>query len=180
MPFEFEPLAITDVIAVRPKIFSDERGAFAEIYKKSAFAAAGIAEEFVQVNRSVSWQHVLRGLHYQLTPAAQGKLIRVVVGEVFDVAVDIRRTSLRYGQWVGKMLTAREGTMLYIPPGFAHGFCVTSEQAEVVYYCTAEYAPARERGIIWNDPDIGIVWPIADPFLAPRDAAFGQLAAAEY
>ncbi len=170
MPFTFTRLAIPDVILVEPRVFGDARGFFLETYKHSAFAEAGIPPHFVQTNHSHSTRGVLRGLHYQKLPAAQGKLVMAVRGEIFDVAVDIRRGSPTYGQWVGERLSAANHRLLYIPPGFAHGFCVLSEEADVIYQVTAEYAPEHDRGIRWNDPEIGIAWPIAAPILSPKDA----------
>ena len=156
MPFNFTRLAIPDVILIEPRTFPDERGFFMESYKYSEFSAFGIKERFVQDNHSRSVKGVLRGLHYQKHPKAQGKLVRVVVGEIFDVAVDIRHGSPTYGQWVGEKLSAENKRMLYIPPGFAHGFCVLSEGAEVLYKTTEEYSPEHDAGIIWNDPKLSI------------------------
>ena len=146
-----------------------------ESYKYSEFFAFGIKERFVQDNHSRSKKGVLRGLHYQRHPKAQGKLVRVVVGEIFDVAVDLRLNSPTYGKWVGERLSAENKRMLYIPPGFAHGFCVLSEEAEVLYKTTEEYSPDHDAGIIWNDPEIGIDWPIERPILSPKDAALPML-----
>ena len=175
MPFTFKRLEIPEIILVEPKVFHDERGFFMETYKYSDFAAFGVAEHFVQDNHSRSTKGVLRGLHYQNPPKAQGKLVRVVVGEIFDVGVDIRKGSPTYGKWVGEILSAENKRMLYIPPGFAHGFCVLSDVAEVLYKTTAEYAPECEAGIIWNDPEIGIRWPIEHPILSAKDAALPPL-----
>ena len=175
MPFKFQRLEIPDVILVEPEVFDDERGFFMETYKYSEFCAFGIKEHFLQDNHSRSVKRVLRGLHYQNPPKAQGKLVRVVVGEIFDVGVDIRRGSPTYGKWVGEILSAENKRMLYIPPGFAHGFCVLSDVAEVLYKTTAEYAPECEAGIIWNDPEIGIRWPIEHPILSAKDAALPPL-----
>ena len=175
MPFQFKRIEIPEVILIEPKVFQDERGFFMETYKYSDFAAFGIAERFVQDNHSRSVKGVLRGLHYQNPPHAQGKLIRVVVGEIFDVAVDIRKGSPTYGKWVGVKLSAENRRMLYIPPGFAHGFCVLSDVAEVVYKVTAEYAPECEAGIIWNDPGIGIEWPFKHPIISSKDAQWPTL-----
>ncbi|MGC9019580.1 MAG: dTDP-4-dehydrorhamnose 3,5-epimerase, partial [Candidatus Bipolaricaulaceae bacterium] len=158
-----------------PAVFSDERGFFMETYKYSEFAAFGIRERFVQDNHSRSAKGVLRGLHYQNPPKAQGKLVRVIVGEIFDVAVDIRKGSPTYGKWVGVRLSAENKRILYIPPGFAHGFCVLSDMAEVVYKVTEEYSPVHEAGIIWNDPEIGIEWPVERPIISPKDAKWPPL-----
>lgn len=177
MTFKFTRLEIPDVILIEPKVFSDERGFFMEAYKHSDFVAFGIPVTFVQDNHSRSTRGVLRGLHYQNPPKAQGKLVRVVSGEIFDVAVDIRlaRGSPTYGKWVGIRLSAKNKQMLYIPPGFAHGLCVLSEVAEVIYKVTEEFSPRHEAGIIWNDPEIGIHWPIEHPILSPKDAALPML-----
>lgn len=175
MPFEFERLEITEVVLIEPQVFHDERGFFMEAYKYSDFAAFGMSEHFVQTNYSRSVKGVLRGLHYQNPPKAQGKLVRVIVGEIFDVAVDIRKGSPTYGKWLGIRLSAENKRMLYIPPGFAHGFCVLSEAAEVLYMTTEEYSPECEAGIIWNDPDIGIEWPIKTPILSLKDARWPKL-----
>ncbi len=175
MPFKFTRLAIPEVILIEPQVFPDERGFFMETYKYSEFAAFGIREEFVQDNHSRSVKGVLRGLHYQRAPKAQGKLVRVVVGEIFDVGVDIRKGSPTYGKWVGERLSAENKRMLYIPPGFAHGFCVLSKVAEVLYKTTEEYAPEYDAGIRWNDPEIGIRWPIEHPILSQKDAALPRL-----
>lgn len=169
MPFEFRRLAIPDVILVIPKVFGDARGFFLEFYKHSEFAQAGIREHFVQDNHSKSAKGVLRGLHYQKNPDAQGKLVRCLSGKIYDVAVDIRKGSPSFGKWVDAELTGGNNHMFYVPPGFAHGFMVLSESAEVLYKCTAEYAPASDRGIIWDDPDIGIRWPLPDPVLSEKD-----------
>lgn len=163
---------IPDVILIEPKVFEDARGYFFESYQKKRFAEAGIPWEFVQDNQSRSQQGALRGLHYQIQQP-QGKLVRVIAGEIFDVAVDIRRNSPTFGQWVGDYLSAENKRMIWVPPGFAHGFYVTSPQAEVIYKATDYYAPQWERTIAWNDPTIGIAWPLGDmsPILSPKDAA---------
>jgi dTDP-4-dehydrorhamnose 3,5-epimerase len=154
------PLAIPEVMLVEPKVFGDARGFFLESFRQDLFdAATGTRHEFVQDNHSRSTRGVLRGLHYQLPPHAQGKLVRVITGAVFDVAVDVRRSSPTFGQWVGAELTAENHRQLWIPPGFAHGFLVLSETADFVYKTTAYYAPQSDRGILWNDADIGITWP---------------------
>jgi dTDP-4-dehydrorhamnose 3,5-epimerase len=175
MPFQFQRLQIPDVILVEARHFPDDRGFFLETYKRSEFAANGIPERFVQDNFSRSAHGVLRGMHYQIHPAAQGKLVRVARGEVFDVAVDIRKGSPTFGQWVGVHLSEERFQMAYVPVGFAHGFCVLSEYADLYYKVTAEYAGAQERGIMWNDPDVGIEWPIAEPVLSTRDAQLPPL-----
>lgn len=181
MPFEFRPQSIPDVVLIEPRAFGDSRGDVMETYRRSQFAAAGIPETFVQSNHARSIQGTLRGLHFQRDPHAQGKLVRAVAGEIFDVAVDVRPESPTFGQWVGHVLSADNRLMLYVPAGCAHGFVVRSERAEVVYQLTAEYAPALEAGIIWNDPALGIPWGVDAPVLSPRDQAWptlGEFAAA--
>ena len=169
MPFQFKNLEIPGIIVVDPLVLRDERGFFMETYKHSDFHAAGIKEHFVQDNHSRSSKHVLRGLHYQKGPAGQGKLVRCNRGKIFDVAVDIRKGSPTFKRWAGAELSEENSMMLYIPPGFAHGFVVLSDGAEIIYKCTVEYSPANERGIIWNDPDINITWPVKEPILSGRD-----------
>lgn len=170
MPFKFERLRIPDVLLIEAQRLEDSRGFFAELYKKSEFSAYGIPYTFVQDNYSHSIQGVLRGLHYQKQPSAQAKLVTVLKGQIFDVAVDIRKGSPTYGEWVGLVLSAARFQMLYVPVGFAHGFCVLSKEADVLYKVTEEYAPGLDRGIVWNDPEIGIQWPLADPILSRKDA----------
>jgi dTDP-4-dehydrorhamnose 3,5-epimerase len=177
--FQFQQLNIPDVILIKPALHQDDRGVFAEVFKSSEFTEHGMSSLISQVNHSISQKHVLRGLHYQLNPKAQSKLISVVAGEVFDVAVDIRTGSPHYGRWVSRKLTAEQKDMLWVPAGFAHGFCVLSAMAEVIYFCTEEYAPEYERGIIWNDPAIGIVWPIPKPVLSDKDQHYPTLEVAE-
>ena len=155
----FQATAIPDVILITPKVFGDERGFFMETYQEKLFRQAGIQVNFVQDNHSRSKQGVLRGLHYQLQQT-QGKLVRVIHGEIFDVAVDIRCSSPTFGLWVGVRLSADNSQQLWIPPGFAHGFYVLSDWAEVLYKASDFYAPAWERSILWNDPNIGIEWPL--------------------
>lgn len=169
MPFEFKRLEIPDIVLIKPVLFSDERGFFLETYKERDFVMAGIDIRFVQDNHSMSKKGVLRGLHYQKEPMAQGKLIRCIKGEIRDVVVDIRRGSPWYGKWLSVNLSEENRLMLYIPPGFAHGFCVLTDVAEIIYKTTAEYSPEHERGIIWNDPDLNIDWCIDDPIVSPRD-----------
>ncbi len=169
MAFRFEKLAIPEVILIHNDLYPDERGAFMETFKASVFKAQGIPH-FVQENVSYSKKNVLRGLHYQIDPKAQGKLVRCVRGKIFDVAVDIRPDSPTRGKWVSAMLSDENHDQLYIPPGFAHGFCVTSTEAEVAYKCTSEYAPECEKAIMWNDPAIGIQWPITKPIISAKDA----------
>lgn len=171
---EFHQTALPGVVLVEPKVFGDDRGFFMESFNAREFKDAGLPWEFVQDNHSRSAYGVLRGLHYQY-PTWQGKLVRCIVGEVFDVAVDIRRDSPTFGQWVGVMLTEANRHQLYIPPGFAHGFCVTSEIADVVYKCTTLYTPQDDGGIAWDDPDIGIEWPVSAPTLSEKDTRQGRL-----
>ncbi len=170
MPFKFQHLRIPDVLLIKTVPAGDNRGFFKETYQLSAFRASGIPVSFVQDNYSHSIRGVLRGLHYQLDPDAQGKLVMALSGEIFDVGVDIRRGSPTYGEWVGEKLSAENGLLLYLPPGFAHGFCVLSETADVLYKVSREYAPQRDRGIIWNDPEIAIDWPVGKPVLSSKDA----------
>ena len=169
MPFIFQRLNIPEVMLIEPKIYKDERGFFMETFKKSEFAANGILDEFIQDNLSHSTKGILRGLHYQKNPAAQAKLVMVLKGEVFDVAVDIRKGSPTYGKWVALTLSDKKFQMLYIPKGFAHGFCVLSEETDFVYKVTSEYAPECDRGVLWNDPNIGVEWPISQPILSAKD-----------
>jgi len=175
MPFRFTPLEVSDLILVETDPVGDPRGALKEVYKRSAFEAAGIAAAFVQDNLSRSTRGVLRGLHYQLPPHAQGKLVGCPRGEIFDVAVDLRRGSPSYGRWAGAVLSDQNHRMVYVPVGFAHGFCVLSDVADVLYKLTAEYAPAAERGVRWSDPALGIPWPVRDPLLSARDRALPGL-----
>ena len=176
---KFTRLKIPDIVLIEGKAFEDERGFFVEMYKRSEFTKYGITQPFVQDNHSQSVRGVLRGLHYQKQPAAQGKLLSVVRGEVFDVAVDIRKGSPTYGRWVSEILSQKNHRMLYVPEGFAHGFLVLSEVADVVYKVTSEYSRQDERGIIWNDPSIGIDWPIKEPLLVGKDTQFPILKEAD-
>jgi dTDP-4-dehydrorhamnose 3,5-epimerase len=163
---------IPEVIILEPKIFGDERGFFMETYQARQFAELGIPTQFVQDNHSGSRQGILRGLHYQLRQA-QGKLVRVITGKIFDVAVDLRKTSPTFGQWVGATLSAQNKHLIWIPSGFAHGFYVLSDWAEIVYKATDYYAPEWERSILWSDPELGIEWPLIDqqpPVLSAKDA----------
>jgi dTDP-4-dehydrorhamnose 3,5-epimerase len=165
--------AIPDVLVIKPRVFEDSRGFFFETYQSRRFAEAGIDETFVQDNHSGSRQGVLRGLHFQ-TQHPQGKLVRVVVGSVYDVAVDLRPASATYGKWIGQNLSAETREQLWIPPGFVHGFYVTSDWAEVVYKVTDYWYPEDEQTLLWNDPEVGIDWPLVNgrpPMLSPKDAA---------
>jgi dTDP-4-dehydrorhamnose 3,5-epimerase len=169
MPFEFTPFEIPGLVLIKPQVFDDGRGFFLELYKHSDFATAGIQEHLVQDNYSKSAKGVLRGLHYQKNPKAQGKLVMCIKGKIFDVAVDIRTGSPHYGKWAGVELSGENKRLLYVPAGFAHGFQVVSDMAEVLYKCTEEYSPANDRGVIWSDPEIGIAWPLNDPLLSGKD-----------
>jgi dTDP-4-dehydrorhamnose 3,5-epimerase len=173
---EFKTTSIPDVILINPVLYSDARGFFIETYRQSEFAEAGIQEIFIQDNHSGSIQGTLRGLHYQVKHA-QGKLVQVVSGEIFDVAVDLRRSSPSFGMWVGEVLSAENKNQLWIPPGFAHGFYVMSEWANVLYKVTDYYAPEWDRTLLWSDPAIGINWPLipgVDLNISPKDSQ-GQL-----
>ena len=175
MPFKFSRLEIIDVILIEPFSFIDDRGVFMELYKHSDFMQAGIKEYFLQDNYSRSAKNVLRGLHYQKHPGAQGKLVCCMKGRIFDAAIDIRNGSSTYGHWVGAELSENNNFMFYVPPAFAHGFVVLSEMAEVLYKCTEEYQPENERGIVWNDPDIDINWPVDNPILSEKDRKLPML-----
>ena len=179
MPFTFRTTDLPGVLVIEPRVFGDHRGFFLESYKQSDFAAAGLDVQFTQENHSRSVRGTLRGLHYQQPPYGQGKLVRVIVGEVFDVAVDVRNGSPTFGKWIGVSLSTANRKSVYIPPWYAHGFCVVSDEAEVIYKTTAEYAPEYERGIRWDDPALGIRWPLAGVTLSERDRSWPGLASAE-
>ena len=166
----FTPTELPEVILVEPDVHRDERGFFLESYRRDKYREGGIAEEFVQDNHSRSARGALRGLHAQLAPLPQAKLVRVVAGEIFDVAVDVRRGSPRFGRWIGVALSEQNFRQLYIPAGFAHGFCVIGDGAEVEYKCSEHYAPDHEIAIAWNDPAIGVAWPLENPQLSKRDS----------
>lgn len=173
------PTAIPAVLLIEPKVFGDARGFFFESYNRRTLADFGLESEFVQDNHSRSARNVLRGMHYQIEHP-QGKLVRVIVGEVFDVAVDLRRSSPTFGQWVGYLLSAANKRMMWVPPGFAHGFYVTSEYAEFLYKTTDYWYPEHERCLVWNDPDLAIDWPLlGEPLLAVKDSAGANLREAE-
>lgn len=172
---------IPDVLIIEPKVFGDDRGFFFESFNERVFAeTTGIKTQFVQDNHSRSGKNVLRGLHYQIQQT-QGKLLRVVAGEIFDIAVDIRKSSPTFGQWVGCLLSGENKRQFWVPPGFAHGFLVVSDSADVLYKATDYYAPQYDRCIFWNDPDIGIEWPLngAEPILSAKDQAGQRLKSAE-
>ncbi|MFN7037858.1 MAG: dTDP-4-dehydrorhamnose 3,5-epimerase [Bellilinea sp.] len=178
---KFTPCCIPDVVLIEPRLFGDQRGFFMETYQQKVFAEHGIAAQFVQDNHSGSRRATLRGLHYQIRQP-QGKLVRVIAGEIFDVAVDLRRSSPTFGQWVGEILSAENKRQLWVPPGFAHGFYVLSEWAEVVYKASDFYAPQWERTLLWNDPAVGIEWPLLDGLellISEKDRAGLPLAQAE-
>jgi len=164
----FIPTALKEVVIIEPRVFVDPRGFFMETYRKSRFVEGGIEVDFVQCNHSRSSRGVLRGLHYQVEKP-QGKLVRVIRGAVYDVAVDIRHGSPTFGHWVGVELSEMNKRQLYVPVGFAHGFCVLSDEAEFLYSVTDYWHPAGERGLMWNDPDVNIAWPINDPVLSDKD-----------
>jgi dTDP-4-dehydrorhamnose 3,5-epimerase len=172
MPFDFKETPIAGVKIVQPRCFGDDRGFFMETYKKSDFVSAGIPEEFCQDNHSFSSKGVLRGIHFQSAPHAQGKLVRVLQGAVWDVAVDLRKESPTYGNFFGLELNGENNTMLYIPPGLGHGFVTLRDKTHFLYKCTAEYAPESDGGIHWNDPDLDILWPldgIEKPLVSGKD-----------
>jgi dTDP-4-dehydrorhamnose 3,5-epimerase len=171
---EFKATPLPGLVIVQPKVFRDPRGFFLEVYHEEKFRRAGIDAAFVQDNHSFSVHGVLRGLHGQLR-RPQGKLVRAIEGEIYDVAVDLRRRSPTFRRWVGLRLSGETLEQLYIPPGFAHGFCVLSERAQVEYKCTALYDPADEFGIVWNDPELAIDWPLSQPVVSQKDAGFPPL-----
>jgi len=176
MSFTFERLEIPEVVLVRPTRLGDPRGFFAETYRESVFAGAGILGPFVQDNLARSGPRVLRGLHFQTPPRPQGKLIQVVRGAVFDVAVDLRRGSPTYARWVARELSDSDGSLMWVPPGFAHGYVVLSDGADITYKITAEYDPKLDRGVRWDDPAVGVAWPVRDPILSVRDRKLPLLA----
>jgi len=169
MPFTFKKLNLPEIFLVEAQSFPDDRGYFKEIFKESNFIKNGINTRFVQDNFSRSTKGVLRGLHYQKNPKAQAKLVTVLHGEIFDVAVDIRKNSPTYGKWIGETLSEQNHKLLYIPEGFAHGFCVLSEEADIFYKVNQEYSPEHDSGFIWNDPEINIKWPIDKPIISEKD-----------
>jgi dTDP-4-dehydrorhamnose 3,5-epimerase len=179
MPFIFEKQTIPDVVLITPAVFGDERGYFMETFKESDFTRENIAVDFLQDNQSVSKKGTLRGLHFQHAPHAQGKLVRVVTGSVFDVAVDIRPHSPTFKHWVGRTLTATNKHMLWIPPGFAHGVLTLEDNTTLLYKCSGEYQPSMEGCLAWNDADINIAWPLhltGTPLLSDKDACAPKLA----
>jgi dTDP-4-dehydrorhamnose 3,5-epimerase len=170
MPFQFTRLEIDDVIMIQPRVFPDDRGFFLELYKSSDFRNSGIGTAFLQDNYSLSRKGVIRGLHYQLPPKSQGKLVSVIRGAVWDVAVDIRRSSGTFTKWVACELSGSNHTMLYIPPGFAHGFIALTDDVHLLYKCTEEYAPEVDSGIRWDDPELDVRWPLKNPMVSTKDA----------
>lgn len=166
---------IDGIILIEPDLFSDNRGIFCETFSVSKYKEAGIQCDFVQDNFSFSKKNIIRGLHYQIPPVAQAKLVSVIDGEIYDVAVDIRKNSRTFGKYFGAVLKAPFRRQIFIPPGFAHGFSVLSERAMVHYKCSAPYSPQHERGICWNDPDLAIDWKISSPILNERDSSFPKL-----
>jgi len=171
---QFRDTELPGVMIVDPDVYSDARGFFSETYHQKKYSEGGIRAAFVQDNHSKSSERTLRGLHAQLKNP-QGKLVRVIEGEIWDVAVDIRRGSPAFGRWVGVTLSAENRRQIYVPPGFAHGFCVITPTAQVEYKCTAFYDPSDEISILWNDPEIGITWPVSEPVLSNRDRNAGPL-----
>jgi len=170
MVFTFKKLSIPEVILIETQSFSDNRGFFLENFKTSPFISNGINTKFVQDNFSHSIKGVLRGLHYQKTPKAQAKLVTALRGEIFDVAVDLREHSPTFGKWAGEILSEINHKSLYIPEGFAHGFCVMSKEADILYKVSNEYSPEHEGGVIWNDSEINITWPVDNPLLQEKDS----------
>ncbi|MCK5083938.1 MAG: dTDP-4-dehydrorhamnose 3,5-epimerase [Candidatus Omnitrophica bacterium] len=179
MPFKFKKLEIPGLVLVEPEIYGDDRGYFLELYRKNEFEKAGITKPFVQVDHSKSKKNVVRGLHYQKDPMAQAKMVDVIEGSIFDVVVDIRKGSPSFGKWLGVILGGAQRQLLYIPEGFAHGFCVVSETAHIIYYCTQIYMPEYQRGILWNDPEMSISWPVEDPVLSDKDKKMPPLSQAD-
>jgi len=175
MPFDFVKCEIPGVVIIEPRVFEDERGFFLETYKKTDFAKNGIDVDFHQDNHSLSAKNVLRGLHYQTPPAGQAKLVRVLRGAAWDVAVDIRKGSATFKKWIAVELSEANRKMLYIPEGFAHGFVALTDDMHLLYKCSAEYSPSHDTGIIWNDPDIGIDWPVDNPILSGKDKTLPTL-----
>jgi len=180
MPFNVKKLEVSDLILIEPKAFEDERGFFMETYHQEDFKRAGIAEVFVQDNHSRSQKGVLRGLHFQKDPMAQGKLVRCVRGAIFDVAVDLRKGSPTSSKWVGVVLSETNRLILWIPKGFAHGYVALEDSTEVLYKTDNPYSPSHERGIIWNDPQLGIKWPVDEPTVSKKDAQYPNFKDADH
>ena len=169
MPFKFTELEIKGLVLMEPRVFPDERGFFMESYKESDFIANGINYKFAQDNHSLSKKNVIRGLHFQRDPKAQGKLVRVIKGTAWDVAVDLRKKSSTYKKWLGAELSGNNNFMLFIPPGFAHGFVALSDDVHLLYKCTVEYDVKLDAGIRWDDPDIRVEWPVKNPIVSEKD-----------
>lgn len=180
MPFNFKALDVPDIILIEPRVFEDARGYFMETYHQRDFEKFGISRVFVQDNHSRSRKGVIRGLHYQKEPMAQGKLVRCVRGAVFDVAVDLRLGSPSYGKWVGITLSEANRLMLWIPRGFAHGYAALEEHSEILYKTDNLYSAEHERGVVWNDPEIGIQWPVTVPIISEKDAQYPKLREADH
>jgi len=179
MPFTFIKCEIDGPVIIEPRVFGDDRGFFLESYKKSDFLSSGIDVEFSQDNHSLSSKGVLRGLHYQKPPFAQAKLLRVVKGAAWDVAVDIRKNSPTYKKWIAVELSGENKKMLYIPEGFAHGFVALTDEVQLMYKCSNEYSPQYDAGIIWNDPELAVKWPVISPVLSEKDLVLPLLRDAE-
>lgn len=179
MSFKFVKTPLEGLVHIETQVHRDNRGFLFEIYRESDFKNAGIKENFVQLTTSESSKYVLRGLHYQINPCSQGKLVSVMSGSIFDVAVDIRKGSKTYGGYFGVELSAEKGNLLYIPVGFAHGFCALRDKTIMIYVPTSEYSGEYSRGIAWNDPEIGIKWPVDNPILSDKDAKYPKLSEAE-
>mgnify|MGYP000285989261 CR=1 FL=1 len=179
MSFEFVPLDLPGVVLVRARMYHDERGFFREMFRADEFRAAGLPDSFVQDNHSLSRRGVVRGLHYQLPPKAQGKLITVVAGAAWDVLVDLRPASPTFRRWAALELREGDGVGVYVPPGFAHGFAALADGTHLVYKCSAVYDPSLDTGIRWNDPELAIPWPVRDPVVSAKDASLPTLAGAQ-
>jgi dTDP-4-dehydrorhamnose 3,5-epimerase len=175
MPFNFIQQEIPGLVIIEPRVFNDSRGFFLESYKKSDFLTNGINYDFVQDNHSLSKKNVIRGLHFQHSPKGQGKLVRVMKGSAWDVAVDIRKSSPTYRKWLAFELSETNNKMLFIPPGFAHGFAALTDDMHLMYKCTEEYDQGHDAGIRWNDPEIGVKWPVCNPVLSDKDAILPYL-----
>ncbi len=180
MPVDLIPTAIEGVLEVRTKRFNDERGFFSEAYSRKVWSEAGFNETFVQDCQSKSAKGVLRGMHYQLAPHGMGKLVRVISGKIFDVGIDLRRKSPTFGKWIGRELSAENNLALYFPPSFAHGFVALEDDSLVYYKCTSIHVPEAERAICYDDPDVGIDWPVAPMIISQKDKAAPRFQQAEY
>ena len=170
MSFQFQEIGLNGLILIEPDIYTDERGYFLETFKESDYEQAGICKRFVQDNHSFSNKNVIRGLHYQLPPAAQGKLVYLITGSILDIVVDIRKNSPDFGKWFSLELHSEKKQLLYIPEGFAHGFLTLTDNVHLMYRCTEKYSPENEKGILWNDPELNITWNITQPIISAKDA----------